>query len=195
MVAHSAPELHHDYERYLVAESDNTCKLEYWNGLILAMAGGKPGHGARAMRLATILSIQLEERCTVYGSDAKIRIRNAGCDVAVYPDISVVCGPAEIAADDETGITNPRVIVEVLSLSTETYDRRDKFAAYQSLPSVQEVVFVSHDTECVEVVRRLVGEDRWLIVAARAGESVRLASIGCDIDVSNLYVGGAAAGL
>jgi Uma2 family endonuclease len=194
-MAHPAPELHYEYARFLAAERENTCKLEYWNGLILAMAGGTPGHSARTMRLAASLSAQLEGRCTVYGSDAKIRIRNANHDASVYPDISVVCGPAEVAEDDENAITNPLCIVEVLSPGTEQHDRSDKLAAYQSLPSVQEVMFVSHDTECVEVARRLAGESRWVIVSARRGQSIQLASIACTVEISNIYLGGAAPGL
>ena len=89
MVAHSAPGLHHEYDRYLVTERDHGCKLDYWNGLMLAMAGGTPGHSARS-------------------------------------DVSVVCGPAALADDDQNGITNPSVIVEVLSPGTEDYDRTDK---------------------------------------------------------------------
>ena len=126
MGAHSAPGLHHEYDRYLVTERDHGCKLDYWNGLMLAMAGGTPGHSARSARLALILGAQLQERSTVYTSDAKIRIRNAEHDVAVYPDVSVVCGPAALADDDQNGITNPSVIVEVLSPGTEDYDRTDK---------------------------------------------------------------------
>jgi Uma2 family endonuclease len=146
------------------------------------------------MRIAAGLSAQLAERCTVYGSDAKIRICNADHDVTVYPDISVACGPAELAADDENAITNPCVIVEVLSPGTDKHDRSDKLAAYQSLPSVQEVMFVSHDMERIEVVRRQSADAAWVAVTAGAGQSVRLASIACDFAVSSLYVNAAAPG-
>src|SRR5205823_1714677 len=132
---------------YYRIENDSTEKHEFRDGEILAMSGGSPQHALIAMNVGAELRNRLKDKsCRPYGSDLRVRI--SGRDQTVYPDISVICGRIEYDADDQAGHTvlNPRLIVEVLSPSTEAYDRGDKFAAYREVPSLAEYVLVSCET-------------------------------------------------
>ncbi len=151
---------------------------------VVAMSGASPEHSVRVANLTALLVTALRGRpCRVQSSDGRIRIEAA--DLNTYPDISVVCGPATLHARDRYAVTNPCLIVEVLSPSTETYDRGAKLAAYQQIPSLVEVVFVAHDEHRVEVVQR-AADGRWVTTSARAGESLTLA-LGPAIRVDEIY--------
>ena len=113
-----------------------------------------------------------------------MRVRATG--LATYPDVTIVCGPRERDPDDEQAVTNPTVIVEVLSRSTEEYDRGDKFDHYKRLLSLREYVIVSHRERCIEVWTRGAGES-WTSVVYREGNTARLASINAALDVRELY--------
>jgi Uma2 family endonuclease len=107
-------------------------------------------------------------------------------DFMSYPDLSVVCGRMERDPEDKNAITNPTVIVEVLSDSTERHDRGPKFAHYRRLPSLREYVLVSQYEPRIEVFRR--GEDgHWTLFEAEAGGRVQLTSIGCELVVDEIY--------
>lgn len=180
----AAPHLHYTYREYVAFERTANVKHEYVRGLILAMAGGKPEHGARAVRVMAGLAAQLRGRpCSVFDSDVRVRVRSA--DLAAYPDASVVCGNLQTDGEDPDAIVNPVVIVEVLSPSTAEYDRGEKLEAYQQLPSVEEVMLVDHQEARVDVVRR--SGAGWVTVSYRSGESVRLESIDCALAVSDLF--------
>jgi len=147
---------------------------------ILTEVTAAPRHGARAVRLTTALTVQLGERaCNVFDSDVRVRIRSA--DVSAYPDASVVCGQLETDPDDPDAIVNPSVVIEILSPSTEEYDRGEKLEAYKLLASVQEVVLVAHDEQRIDVVRREGA--RWITESFRPGQKAKLTSIGCAVDV------------
>jgi Uma2 family endonuclease len=180
----AAPRIHFTYAEYLAFERSSDVKHDFVRGLILAMAGGKPEHGARAVRVMSALTAQLGRRpCVVYDSDVRVRVREV--DQAFYPDASVVCGQLETDRDDPDAIVNPVVLLEVLSPSTEEYDRGEKLDAYKLLASVREVVFVAHDAERIEVCRRQ--SDAWTAEVYCAGQSVPLDSIGCALDVSEVF--------
>ncbi len=172
------------YAEYLAQEAASQSKHEFLRGDVWAMSGGTPEHGRLAVRAGALLTSALQKRpCVVYSSDVRIRIQTT--DRSTYPDLSVVCGKDEHASDDPDAITNPIVIVEVLSPSTERSDRGEKFAHYQRLASLQEYVLVAQDAPRVEVFRRQGSS--WLLTIFEAGTSLTLTSIGATFSVDELY--------
>jgi Uma2 family endonuclease len=106
--------------------------------------------------------------------------------LTTYPDITVVCGPREIDVTDPLAVTNPTLVVEVLSRSTEKYDRGEKFEHYKTLASLRQYVLVSQRERSVEVWTRDAG-DGWTSIVAGEGDVADLASIGAQLDVRELY--------
>jgi Uma2 family endonuclease len=158
---------------------------EYLNGETWAMAGGTPEHGALAAAVIRELGAGLQGKpCRVYSSDVRVRVAETG--LSTYPDVSVVCGALATAAEDPDAVTNPTVLVEVLSDSTEAYDRGAKAAHYRRIPSLREYVFVSQAEPLIEVYRR-AESGRFELFEARAGETIEIASLGVRLDVAALY--------
>ncbi len=175
---------HVSYVDYLALERTSETKHEYINGLVYAMAGGSLDHSRLSMNCGRVLGVALTGRpCVTFNSDARVRILETGR--STYPDLSVVCGRLERAPDDPDAITNPTVIVEVLSDSTEASDRGDKFAHYRRLPSLQQYVLVSQTTSRIEVFTRQ-GET-WTLSEAAAGQTLRLSSLDVEISVDDVY--------
>lgn len=175
------------YEEYLSYERDSGLKHEYEDGEITAMAGGSRRHNALALRVGAALDAARRSGCVAFQSDQKIRVLATG--KATYPDVSLVCGPIEGDPADPSGatITNPTVLVEVLSPSTEEEDRGNKWGHYLRLPSLQEYVLVSQGPPPrIEVFRRASG-GAWEYREFREG-SVQLAS-GAVLDLAALYDG------
>ena len=145
---------HCTFAEYLhVEELSREIKHELVFGAILAMAGGTVEHSALASAMVAMLVTHVRGGpCSAHGSDLRIRIREA--DAATYADASVICDPIERDPESPTHVTNPRVIVEVLSPSTEEWDREGKRELYQQLPSLQEYVLVSQDRQNVEIWSR-----------------------------------------
>jgi Uma2 family endonuclease len=171
-------------EDYLGLEEYANVKHEYLDGVIHAMAGGSPEHGAITMRIGAALVSQLRGRgCTVYSSDVRIRV--AATALSTYPDVSVGCGERRLDLLDPQALADPLVLVEVLSPSTEVYDRGEKLRHYQQIPSLLEVLLVAHDRHEVEIQRR--SEGGWTSETVGAGGEVELRSIGCRLDVEALY--------
>jgi Uma2 family endonuclease len=170
------------YAEYLTAETSSPVRHEYLNGEVWEMAGGTPEHSALAAAMIGELRAALHgEPCRTFTSDLRVRVMDTG--LSTYPDVSVVCGQLETAPDDQDAITNPVVLVEVLSEATEAYDRGAKWAHYRRIPSLREYVLVSQTEPLVEAFRRS-DEGRWELMEARAGESIELASLGIRLDVS-----------
>ncbi|MCK6552474.1 Uma2 family endonuclease [Myxococcota bacterium] len=181
----TAKRLHYSYEEYLRLLEESTFKLEYCDGVIYAMAGGTVTHAALGAAVIRAVGARLSAGCTVYSSDLKVRI--ASTDLATFPDASVVCGPPITAPEDRNAITNPVLLVEVTSRSTEDYDRGDKLSHYKQLASVQAVLFVSHRSVRVTVVERRDGG--WIEREHRGGEQVRIAHPTMELPVDELYAG------
>jgi Uma2 family endonuclease len=184
-----AQAVHHrfSFEEYLRLEEDSATKHEFVGGNVFAMAGGTPEHAAITANVARLLGNALErEPCRVFSPDLRVRVAATG--LATYPDVTVICAQVEVDAADpkQHTVLNPKVIVEVLSPSTEDYDRGDKLGNYKRIPSLEEVMLVAHDRREVEVVRR-EADGSWSRHIARANEAVRLASIGCDLSVAEIY--------
>lgn len=171
-------------EEYLRIEEYANVKHEYLDGAVHAIAGGSPEHGAIAMRVAAALVPQLRGRgCTVYSSDVRIRV--AATSFLTYPDLSVAGGEREVDSVDPQALVDPVVVVEVLSPSTEAYDRGEKLRHYQRIPSLREVLLVAHDRREVEIWRRL--GDGWEHEVVGAGGAIDLPSIGSRLEVEALY--------
>jgi Uma2 family endonuclease len=177
------PRHHHSYEDYLALEEASASKHEFENGEIVALAGASKRHNALAFRIAAAMA-SMPGGCTGFQSDQRVRIRNNLIDKAVYPDVSVVCGPIASDPADPDAITNPTAIVEVLSPGTEEYDRGDKWEAYQMLPSLQEYVLVSQDASRIERYRRREAGG-WEYDSANEGAIVL--KTGTALDLAQLY--------
>jgi Uma2 family endonuclease len=186
-MAEPARKLTFTFAEYLAREQASEAKHEHVNGEIFAMAGGTPEHGLMAVNVASVLRSQLlERRCRVYNSDVRVRIPATG--LATYPDVSVVCGGLERDPQDENSVLNPVVLVEVLSPNTEAYDRGDKFAHYQAVPSLREYVLVSYQRRRVEVLRRN-DDGTWTLHDVRESGVAELSSIGCRLPLDEVYRG------
>jgi Uma2 family endonuclease len=174
-----------EFSDYLVIEEmSREVKHEFVNGEIFAMADGSVEHAALSSAIGALLTAQLRgQRCRVYSADLRIRIREAG--VATYADATVICDPVERDTESPTHVTNPRLVVEVLSPSTEAYDRHEKRLYYQPLPSLREYVLVAQDRRRVEVWRR--DGEAWVWSAHETGARVPLPSLGLELDVDELY--------
>jgi len=173
-----------NYAEYLEFAEQAEVRQEFDNGQITAMAGGTIEHSRLVARMGYLLQQALEGKpCNVFSSDGRVRIE--ATNRATYPDVSVVCGPVKVASDDPHGITNPVVLVEVLSETTEKDDRGAKFAHYRRLPSLREYVLVGQDSPRVEIFRREA--DLWVFREYGPGQEFSLASLDVTISVDRLY--------
>jgi Uma2 family endonuclease len=173
-------------EEYLARERSGEWKHEYHDGEVVAMVGASEAHNLIAGNAFAGLHAQLRGRpCRVYPSDLRVRVSQAG--LYTYPDLTVVCGPAQFADDHRDTLLNPTVIVEVLSPSTEGYDRGRKFQQYRTLESLREYLLIAQDARHVEHFVRQ-GDHQWLLSEASAPDAVlHLPSIGCALSLADLY--------
>ncbi len=182
----TSPQRHHrySYEEYLAYEQDSGLKHGFEDGEIFAMPGGSRRHNALALRVGAAVDAGRRPGCIAFQSDQKVRVLATG--KATYPDVSLVCGPIEGDPADPSGntVTNPALLVEVLSPSTEEEDRGNKWRQYQLIPSLQEYVLVSQGPPRVEYFRRLP-TGGWEYHDFSEG-TVRLES-GGTLDLSALY--------
>lgn len=172
------------YPEYLAREEVSEVKHEYLRGEVWAMTGGTIEHARLQAAVAGELRALLRGKpCVVLSSDARVRID--ATDRSTYPDVSVVCGKREVSSVDRHGLSNPIVIGEVLSESTERDDRGEKFAHYRHLDSLQEYLLVSQDVQRIEVFRRT--EQGWIFNEAVPGQRIQLRSIEVSLDVAAVY--------
>ena len=173
------------YAEYLAAEEVAEVKHEYVEGEVFAMAGGTPEHAALAMSVGIALGVGLRGKpCRVFSSDLRVRIVET--DLATYPDVTVVCGELLRSPDDSQAAINPTVLVEVLSDSTEAWDRGGKAAHYRRIPSLKEYLLVAQDEPRLELYRRREA-GIWEFCEARSGESLTLASLEVSLAVDEIY--------
>jgi Uma2 family endonuclease len=173
-------------QEYLEREREAEYKSEYIAGEVLAMAGASREHNLIAGNIFSDFKIQLRGRpCEAYGRDMRVRIGSA--EKYVYPDVTVVCGQPQFEDKHLDVLLNPTVIVEVLSPTTERYDRGTKCAAYRNLESVQECLLVSQNAVGVDhYVRQPSGE--WVITQFnRLEDSIRLVSVPVVLKVAEIY--------
>lgn len=173
-------------EEYLRIEREAPYKSEYYAGEMFEMAGGGPRHSVLiASTIGTFYGLLRGNRCAPYDSNLRVFIPTTG--LYTYPDVSVICGPLELMPENDDMITNPTLIVEVLSDSTEAYDRGQKFAHYRTLPSFAEYVLISQREPMVEVFFRQ-GDGTWQLTPLRGRDaSVRLQSLGVELQLAEIY--------
>ncbi len=173
-------------EQYLEAEREADFKSEYFSGQIFAMAGGTPEHSAIGTNIAGELRSRLRGKpCQVYNSDLRVTVMQSG--LKTYPDVTVVCGEQYFHPLDTNSLINPTVIIEVLSGSTESYDRGAKWTLYQGLDSLQEYVLVSAGTPRVE---RFTRQDNGLWLYESVGgldAEIRLESLEITLPLAEVY--------
>ncbi len=176
-------------KEYLAREELATDKHEYDNGEILAMSGSTFVHSQIGINLSRETSTRLMGKpCQPLNSNIKVRLNAAG--KYVYPDVTIFCGSPKFDLDDpnQTTITNPSVIIEILSQSTELYDRGKKFEGYRTLPTLKEYVLVSQWEASVETFMR--HEDgRWTITSFSGMDSVlKLPSLDIEVPLNKIYL-------
>ena len=173
-------------EQYLEIERAAEFRNEYYNGRMYAMSGGSFPHALVIANFARQLCNALEKRpCSVASSDLRLRVSPGG--LYTYPDIVVVCGEPKFADGEKDTLLNPTFIAEVLSPSTEAYDRGFKATQYRTLASLREYAFVSQAEPRVEVFRRQSSGD-WLLSECFGLETVcRLDSVECQIPLASIY--------
>ncbi len=172
-------------EEYFAWEEQQEVKHEYFDGEVFAMTGGVPNHSRIAVKLTTLIDTHLDDGgCQVFNSDARIKVENA--NKFVYPDLSVSCDERDRGA--EKFISYPCLIIEVLSPSTEAYDRGNKFELYRRSSTLQEYALVSADKTAIDLYRK-DDLNRWQAIYYRDGDIVELKSIDLTFPVERIYRG------
>ncbi len=172
-------------EQYLALERQASYKSEYVNGGIFAMAGASREHNQIAFNIAGELHGQLKNRpCLAYVNDMRVKVSATG--LYTYPDVAAMCGEPQFEDEQMDTLLNPSVIIEILSPSTEAYDRGDKFAHYRRLPSLMEYVLIAQDKVRVE---HYIRQDRRWVLTELDGldDRLGLVSIQCEIPLREIY--------
>lgn len=172
-------------EQYLAMERQASYKSEYINGGIFAMAGASREHNQIAFNIAGELHGQLKNRpCLAYVNDMRVKVNATGS--YTYPDVAALCGEPQFEDERMDTLLNPSAIIEILSPSTEAYDRGDKFAHYRRLPSLVEYVLIAQDK--VRVEHYIRQDRRWVLTELdRLEDRLSLVSIGCEIALREIY--------
>ena len=171
---------------YLELERRAECRNEFFDGEIFNMSGGTPLHSQIATNLAREFGNKLKARpCVPYNSDLRLKVEATG--LLTYADLSVVCGPLQFAAGTEDTVVNPTVIVDVLSGSTEAYDRGKKFEHYRQMPSLRQYLLVSQTEPRIEqFIRQESGQ--WLLrETAGVGATLALQSLEIKIFLAEVF--------
>jgi Uma2 family endonuclease len=171
---------------YLEIERAAEFKSEFFDGEIFAKAGGTPQHSLIATNLGREFGNRLaNNRCVAYNNDLRIKVDATG--LCTYPDLSVICGPLQFAEGTDDTVVNPTVLVEVLSNSTEAYDRGRKFEHYRQIPTLQEYLLVSQTEPRIEQFIRQ-SDGRWLLnEAAGMEKKLELPSLKISISLSEIF--------
>lgn len=173
-------------EQYAAQEDLATYKSEFVAGRIYAMSGGTPKHSAIAANIGgEMRSLLRGHPCQVFNSDLRVGIMPL--DVEVYPDVTIVCGEPHLNPFDRNSIINPSVIFEVLSPSTERYDRGEKWARYRRLDSLQEYILVSQDMPLVEQYVRQDDSSWKFTFAEGTGAASILSVLGVALSLTEIY--------
>lgn len=173
---------HITIDEYIAGELVREVRHEYIGGQVYAMSGGSEAHNVLSGNLYAAMRQHFRGKpCKVFMADMKLRLNIAEDDIFYYPDLLITCDPAD---DAKYYKTQPLVLVEVLSPSTERLDRREKFLSYQKLPSLREYVLVNQEKMLVTVFRK---ETDWKPEHLGQGDSLRLGSIDFSLSLADVY--------
>jgi Uma2 family endonuclease len=184
----SQQEPFHTPAEYLAFERAAETKHEYLDGRIYAMSGGSRSHARIAVNLIREISTQLRGRpCEAFGSDMRVRVEATG--LRTYPDLSALCGEPRFDDEVRDTLVNPELLIEVLSPSTESYDRGQKFEHYRQIPELQEYVLFAQDRALAEYrIRRGEAGDQWGLKVVRGLDAaLELPAIGCVLSLRGVY--------
>jgi Uma2 family endonuclease len=172
-------------QEYLILERQAETKSDYLDGELFAMSGASREHNLISGNVFAALHTQLAEGpCEVYASDMRLRTPD---DLLTYPDVVVVCGEPQFGDSELDTLLNPTVIVEVLSKSTESYDRLTKLDHYKRISSLAEILLVAQERPRVEHWVRQ-GDGRWIVEDIEdLGATVELPSIRCELSLETMY--------
>jgi len=173
-------------EQYLALERQAAYKSEYFAGETFAMAGASERHNMIVTNISREISLQFKGRpCKNYSNDLRVRISSTG--LYTYPDVVAICGEAQFEDEHQDTLLNPTVIVEVLSPSTEAYDRGEKSWHYRQIASLAEYLLVAQDRRHIEhYVRQADGQ--WLLSeTGNLQDTIHLPSINCDLALAEVY--------
>ena len=173
-------------EEYLTLERQAEYKSEYFNGEIFAMTGASRRHNLVAGNIFASLHNQLRKRpCEIYPSDMRVKVSPTG--LYTYPDVIVVCGEPIFDDQQKDTLLNPTVLIEVLSKSTASYDRGEKFEHYRKLSSLAEYLVVAQNKYHAEHYIRQP-DNRWLLSETDdVQQTIHLSSIECDLALADIY--------
>jgi len=175
-------------EEYSASERTSPVKHEYYNGQIYAMAGGSPAHARLGFNISVAIGKRLQGKsCRGASSDQRVRIEASGLET--YPDALVVCPPERYAEDDANVLLNPALIVEVLSPSTEAYDRGGKFGQYSQIDALRDYILVSQDRIGVEHFQRAAGGEWRFRRCTRREDALPLENLEITIPLEEIYEG------
>ncbi|NJN94141.1 MAG: Uma2 family endonuclease [Anaerolineales bacterium] len=180
------PQKYYSPEEYLALEETAEYRSEYYRGEIFAMAGGSVNHNRIARNLIVALETALAGKsCEAFITDMRLYIKKSS--LYTYPDVMVVCGRIAYIKGRTDTLTNPVVIIEVLSDSTQAYDRGAKFELYRAIESLQDYVLVDQARVHVEYFHKLE-DGRWLLTEFNDSEAVlRLEAVNVEIPLSRVY--------
>ena len=173
-------------DEYLEMERASDTKNEYFKGEIYAMSGASRKHNLIVANLIMEIGLQLKNKpCRVYPSDMRLKVEKTS--LHTYPDIMVVCGPERFVDEKEDTLLNPDVIIEVLSDSTESYDRGEKFLNYRQIDSLKEYVLIWQKQAKIEKYSRVNTTSWTLSETNETQQSISLDSIECTLDIASVY--------
>lgn len=173
-------------EAYLAQERQAATRSDYWEGEIYALAGASEAHNLIVANLVISLGTQLKGRpCRVYSNDMRVKAQTY--DLYTYPDVVLVCDQPQFEDHQRDTLINPTVLIEVLSPSTELYDRGTKFTVYRTLASLTDYLMVSQHHAFIEQYTRQP-DGRWVLtVSAGLDAIVRIESAGCELRLADVY--------
>lgn len=174
-------------EEYLTAERAAEFKSEYYQGEVFAMSGASYNHNVIAANLLGLLFSLRKNGCRAFGSDLRLHIPLN--NLFTYPDVTIICGKPAFLGQQQDTILNPSILFEILSPSTETYDRDKKFMPYRSIPSLQEYILIDSQHQLIEKYTRN-SDNHWVLTDYQHTEdNILLTSISFKLSVADIYSG------
>lgn len=172
-------------EQYLRQEATAQERSEYRDGEVYAMSGGSLNHGTLVHALhGALINATEGTPCVSFGSEIKLRVEAA--DAYYYPDAMIVCGEIDVESETSGVLKNPIVVFEVLSPGTQRYDKDEKFLDYQTIPELQEIVFLSSERKLAERYERQ-GDGSWRYTAYLGDVKLPVGAAGIELDLARLY--------